>query len=93
MGIDDLRQDLSERLGKRVATLLTRDGASVSEMVDLYQPSPAGFGGRLVLLDGTVMTWELWHEDRKLGTFMRRCCLIVLNDPCLIVGKQIPLTC
>lgn len=69
MGIDDLQQDLSERLGKRVATLLTRDGAPVSEMVDLYQPSPAGFGGRLVLKDGTVMAWELWHEDREAWNF------------------------
>ena len=69
MGIDDLRQDLSERLGKRVAVLLTRDGGSVSEMVDLYQPSPAGFGGRLVLQDGTLMAWELWHEDREAWNF------------------------
>ncbi len=69
MEIEDLRQDLSERLGRRVATLLTRDGDPVVEMVDLYQPSPAGFGGRLVLQDGTVMAWELWHEDREAWNF------------------------
>ena len=69
MGIDELRQDLSGRLGKRVASLLTRDGDPVSDMVDLYPPSPAGFGGRLVLRDGTEMAWELWHEDQDVWNF------------------------
>lgn len=63
MTVDELRQDLSERIGRPVELLLTREGESFIELSDLYQPSPAGFGGRLCLRDGTAMTWELWLED------------------------------
>ena len=63
MTVDELRQDLSERIGRPVELLLSREGESVIELSDLYQPSPAGFGGRLCLRDGTAMTWELWLED------------------------------
>ena len=63
MTVDELRQDLSERIGRPVELLLSREGESVIELADLYQPSPAGFGGRLCLRDGTAMTWELWLED------------------------------
>ena len=63
MTVDELRQDLSQRIGRPIEALLTRDGDDVIELIDLYQPSPAGFGGRLQLRDGTAMTWELWLED------------------------------
>ena len=63
MTVDELRQDLSQRIGRPIKALLTRDGDDVIELTDLYQPSPAGFGGRLQLRDGTAMTWELWLED------------------------------
>ena len=69
MTLDDLRQDLSHRLGRRVETLLTRDGQMTQEIADLYQPSPAGFGGRLRLQDGTTMAWELWLEDGESWNF------------------------
>ena len=42
MTIDDLKRDLSDRLGRRVEVVLTRDGESAQEMSDLYQASPAG---------------------------------------------------
>jgi hypothetical protein len=32
-------------------------------MEDLYQPSPAGFAGRLCLRNGARFAWELWLED------------------------------
>lgn len=63
MTVDELRQVLSERIGRPVELLLSREGDAVIELSDLYQPSPAGFGGRLCLRDGTAMTWELWLED------------------------------
>ena len=63
MTVDELRRDLSQRIGRSVTTLLTRDGEPVLEVSDLYQPSPAGFGGRLHLHDGTPLCWELWLED------------------------------
>ena len=69
MTVDELRQDLSQRIGRPVEALLTREGDVVDELADLYQPSPAGFGGRLHLRDGTVMTWELWLEDGDSWNF------------------------
>ena len=69
MTIDDLTRDLSDRLGRRVDAVLTRDGESVQEMTDLYQPSPAGFAGRLICRDGTRLAWELWLEDEDNWNF------------------------
>ena len=69
MTVDELRQVLSERIGRPVELLLSREGESVIELSDLYQPSPAGFGGRLCLRDGTAMTWELWLEDGDSWNF------------------------
>ena len=69
MTVDELRQDLSQRIGRPVELLLTRDGEAVIELSDLYQPSPAGFGGRLRLRDGTAMSWELWLEDGDSWNF------------------------
>ena len=66
---EDLKADLSERLGQRVSELFTRDGIPVVEMTDLYQPSPAGFGGQLQLRDGRRMAWELWLEDGESWNF------------------------
>ena len=63
MTVDELRQVLSERIGRPVELLLSREGDAVIELSDLYQPSLAGFGRRLCLRDGTAMTWELWLED------------------------------
>jgi len=69
MTVDELRQDLSQRIGLPVELLLTRDGGAVIELSDLYQPSPAGFGGRLRLRDGTAMAWELWLEEGESWNF------------------------
>ena len=69
MTIDDLKRDLSDRLGARVEALLTRDGEPAQEMTDLYQPSPAGFAGRLICRDGRRLTWELWLEDEETWNF------------------------
>ena len=49
MTVDELRQDLSQRIGRPVELLLTRDGEAVIELSNLYQPSPAGFGGIISL--------------------------------------------
>ena len=69
MTIDDLKRDLSDRLGRRVEAVLTREGESAQEMSDLYQPSPAGFAGRLICRDGTRLAWELWLEDEDNWNF------------------------
>ena len=66
---EDLKADLSERLGQRVSELFTREGTPVVEMTDLYQPSPAGVGGQLQLRDGRRMAWELWLEDGESWNF------------------------
>jgi len=63
MTLEDLKADLSERLGRKVVDLQTRDGDPVEQMEDLYQPSPAGFAGRLSLRNGALFAWELWLED------------------------------
>ena len=69
MTLVELRQELSARLGVSVSDLLTREGESVQDMVDLYQPSPAGFGGRLVTKTGLLFGWELWLEDEETWNF------------------------
>lgn len=69
MTVDDFKRDLSERLGQKVSQLLTRDGEAVEELSDLYQASPAGFGGRLVTTDGRQAAWELWLEDEDTWNF------------------------
>ena len=69
MSIDEFQRDLSDRLGRRVERLLTRDGAPAHDMSDLYQPSPAGFAGRLECRDGSRMSWELWLEDGDTWNF------------------------
>ena len=43
MDLDDLKRDLSRRIGKRVTAITTRVGEPVDNLSDLYQPSPAGF--------------------------------------------------
>ena len=61
MTVDEFKRDLSERLGQKVLQLLTRDGEAVEELSDLYQASPAGFGGRLVTTDGRQAALSLIH--------------------------------
>lgn len=63
MTLEDLKADLSERLGRKVVDLQGRDGDPAAQMEDLYQPSPAGFAGRLSLRNGERFAWELWLED------------------------------
>ena len=63
MTLEDLKADLSERLGHKVVDLQSCDGDPVAQMEDLYQPSPAGFAGRLSLRNGERFAWELWLED------------------------------
>ena len=69
MTIEELRGDLGRRIGKRVEVLFTRDGEPALEISDLYQPSPAGFGGQLQLRDGSRLAWELWLEDGERWNF------------------------
>ena len=69
MTIDDLKRDLSDRLGRRVEAVLTRDGESAQEMSDLYQASQAGFAGRQICRDGKRLAWELWLEDEDNWNF------------------------
>ena len=69
MTIEELKRDLSDRLGRRVEALFTRDGEPAQEMTDLYQPSPAGFAGRLICRDGSRLAWDLWLEDEETWNF------------------------
>ena len=69
MGLDELQKDLSMRLGKRVTDISTREGEPVQTLIDLYQPSPAGFAGQLTLADGSRHTWELWQESAEMWNF------------------------
>ena len=69
MRLDEFKNDLSKRLGKRVSKIFTRDGEPVQELVELYQPSPAGFAGQLILVDGSRYSWELWQEAGEIWNF------------------------
>jgi hypothetical protein len=69
MRLDEFQNDLSTRLGKRVSKIFTRDGEPVQELVELYQPSPAGFAGQLILVDGSRYSWELWQEAGEIWNF------------------------
>ena len=72
MTLDNLKADLTSRLGKTVDSLCTRDGITALAIEDLYQPSPAGFGGKLFLKDGSQFAWELWLEDGESWNFHAR---------------------
>ena len=69
MTIDELCSDLTARLGERVEQVFTRDGVNVDDITALYQPSPAGFGGQLLLKRGQRLAWELWLEDGDCWNF------------------------
>ena len=69
MTLDEFQQDLSKRMGKRVTEILTRDGESVQDLTDLYQPSPAGFAGQVVLVGDSRHSWELWQEAEAMWNF------------------------
>ena len=43
--------------------------APVQDLIDLYQPSPAGFAGQLILVDGSRYSWELWQEAEEMWNF------------------------
>ena len=67
--LDEFQQDLSKRIGKRVTEILTRDGEAVQDLRDLYQPSPSGFAGQLIVVGGSRYSWELWHEAGEMWNF------------------------
>ena len=70
MTVDELRSDLTARLGEQVEQVFSRDGAPVDDITELYQPSPAGFGGQLRLKrSGRRLAWELWLEDGDRWNF------------------------
>ena len=69
MNIDELQNDLSKRIGKRVVEILTSDGEAVQGLIDLYQPSPAGFAGQLIDVDGSRHSWVLWQEAGEMWNF------------------------
>ncbi|MEJ6585384.1 MAG: hypothetical protein QNL52_05920 [Synechococcus sp. ChBW.bin.23] len=69
MNLDEFQQDLSSRIGKRVTKILTRDGEAVQDLTDLYQPSPAGFAGQLIVIGGSRHSWELWQEAGEIWNF------------------------
>tara|TARA_B100001741_G_scaffold265026_1_gene230269 strand:- start:279 stop:509 length:231 start_codon:yes stop_codon:yes gene_type:complete len=72
MTLDDLKADLSERLGHRVTDLFTRDGEPANAIIDLYCASPAGFGGKLSTSRGKQFAWELWLEDEEHWNFQAK---------------------
>jgi len=67
--VDELCSDLTARLGQTVEQVFTRDGHPVEDITELYQPSPAGFGGQLRLKRGHRLAWELWLEDGDRWNF------------------------
>jgi hypothetical protein len=69
MSLDEFQQDLSRRIGKRVTKIMTRDGEAVEDITDLYQPSPAGFAGQLIVIGGSRHSWELWQEAGGMWNF------------------------
>ena len=69
MNLTEFQQDLSKRIGKRVTEILTRDGEAVLDLSDLYQPSPAGFAGQLIVVGGSRYSWELWQEAGEMWNF------------------------
>ena len=69
MSLNELQQDLSKRIGKRVTEILTRDREAAQDLTDLYQPSPAGFAGQLIVVDGSRHLWELWQEAGEMWNF------------------------
>ena len=69
MNIDEFQRDLSKRIGKRVAEILTSDGKAVQDLTDLFQPSPAGFTGQLIDVDGSRHSWVLWQEAGEMWNF------------------------
>ena len=69
MRLDEFQKDLSTRLGKRVSEIFTRDGEPVQDLMELYQPSPAGFAGQLNFVDGSRYSWELWQEAGEMWNF------------------------
>ncbi len=69
MTVDELCSDLTVRLGETVEQVFTRDGTPVDDITELYQPSPAGFGGQLRLKRGRRLVWELWLEDGDSWNF------------------------
>ncbi|MAR08353.1 MAG: hypothetical protein CL681_00080 [Blastopirellula sp.] len=69
MTLDDFILDLSQRMGQKVIELRTRDGELAQSMSDLYQPSPAGFAGKLTIRNGSQFAWELWLEEEDTWNF------------------------
>ncbi len=81
MTVDELRSDLTARLGEQVEQVqpgwsppsVFSPGWSppaVDDITELYQPSPAGFGGQLRLKrSGRRLAWELWLEDGDRWNF------------------------
>ena len=73
MEIVQLKDLLSDRLGRPVRYVQLMDGSPAESIEQLYEPSPAGFQGRLVLNDGSVQVWNLWQEDSETWNFFSRC--------------------
>ena len=69
MNIDEFQRDLSKRIGKRVTEILTSDGKAVKDLTDLFQPSPTGFAGQLIDVDGSRHSWVLWQEAGEMWNF------------------------
>lgn len=69
MSLDEFQEDLSKRIGKRVTDIFTRDGEPVQDLTDLYQQSPAGFAGQLIVVSGSRYSWELWQEAGEMWNF------------------------
>ena len=73
MEIVQLKDLLSDRLGRPVRYVQLMDGSPAERIEQFYKPSPAGFQGRLVLNDGSVQVWNLWQEDNETWNFFSRC--------------------
>ena len=70
--LEDLKRDLSRRIGKRVSAITTREGEPVHDLTDLYPPSPAGFSGQVVLVRFSRHSWELWQEAEAMWNFQSK---------------------
>ena len=69
MEIGQLSGVLSHRLGQPVIAVLNLDGYPAVTVEDFYEPMPAGFRGRLLLLDGSSQIWDLWQDDEETWNF------------------------
>ena len=73
MEIVQLKDLLSDRLGRSVRHVQLMDGSPAETWNSSINQVLQGFQGRLVLNDGSVQVWDLWQEDNETWNFSARC--------------------